>query len=502
MRCLLFLIIAGFFSCRPSGESEHSHDNSGGHSHADEGPPTEIHTLWTGRTELFVEFPVLVVGSISRFAAHFTVLQGHQPVEKGQVTVSLVKGSKGIRHTVKGPTSPGIFSPALQPKEPGVYTLTFDLTTPEYSDRMIIDSVRVFATLAEVDLAGISSEEEGGITFLKEQAWKINFQTVPVSEKEIYQVISTSGVWKVAPSDYQTLVAPMSGRVQFQRSTFTEGIPISRGQVLLTVSSEGLTTNNLNADIERAKADLDQAQAEYGRKKELSQSGIIPRSELEQVEQKFLKSKITYETLASGYQEGVKEVIVPFNGFIKELRTTNGGYVEQGDALVTITSHRSSILETQVSPVFASQLESIQDVWYQPKNGVWSSLNQKGGKLLSSAREVDRDKPLLSLFYQVNEGIEMPEGSFTPVQLDFGEPNFSVVIPENALLEDYGTYAVMVQLSGERFERRDVTIGRRNGQEVEVLDGLRPGEVIVTKGAYQVKMASMSSQVPAHGHTH
>jgi cobalt-zinc-cadmium efflux system membrane fusion protein len=34
------------------------------------------------------------------------------------------------------------------------------------------------------------------------------------------------------------------------------------------------------------------------------------------------------------------------------------------------------------------------------------------------------------------------------------------------------------------------------------LSGLKLGEVVVTKGAYQVKMASMSGQVPAHGHSH
>jgi membrane fusion protein, heavy metal efflux system len=500
MRCLFLLILSGYFSCRPSDNAEHSHESAVGHAHSDEGPPAEEYTVWTDKTELFVEFPILVSGSISRFAAHFTVLQGHRPVEQGQVTVSLVKGNKGIRHTVSEPSSPGIFGPALQPKEAGTYTLIFDLMTPEYNDQIRIDSVRVFGNISEYDVDGAPAEEEGGITFLKEQAWKIDFQTSPVQQKEIYQVISTSGVWKVAPSDYQTLIAPVSGRVHFNRSTFTEGIPVAGGQVLMTISSEGLTTNNINSEIEKAKADFDQAQAEYDRKKELS--GIIPPSELEQVEQKYSKARITYETLVNGFQEGVKQVAVPFTGFIKGLMVTNGGYVEQGDALVTITSHKSSILETQVSPVYASELKNIQNLWYQPKFGIWSNLREKGGKILSLGREVDGDKPLLSLFYQVNEGIEMPEGSFTPVQIALGTPAISPVVPEGALLEDYGNYSVVVQLSGERFERREVTIGRRNGQEVEILNGLKTGEVIVTQGAYQVKMASMSSQVPAHGHTH
>ncbi len=117
-------------------------------------------------------------------------------------------------------------------------------------------------------------------------------------------------------------------------------------------------------------------------------------------------------------------------------------------------------------------------------------------------KEVEADQPLLSVFAEVNEGVEMPEGSFTEAQLAVGIPANGTAIPSAALLEDYGQYSVIVQLSGESFERRNIQVGKKNGSEVEVLNGLKPGEVVVTRGAYQVKMASMSGQAPAHGHAH
>ncbi len=61
---------------------------------------------------------------------------------------------------------------------------------------------------------------------------------------------------------------------------------------------------------------------------------------------------------------------------------------------------------------------------------------------------------------------------------------------------------MIVQLSGERFESRPVRIGRSNGEFVEVTEGLKADEVVVTRGAYQVKMAAMSGTTPAHGHEH
>ncbi len=503
MRYIIVLLSLLVFSCQSTEDHGHPHDEEGGHSHASAGKPSVDFTVWTDQTELFVEFPALIVGETSRFAAHFTVLNGHQPVREGSVTVSLIKGKKGLRHKVDAPSSPGIFMPSLQPKEAGVYQLVFELKTPAYSDRIVLNDIPVFASLEETEKA-LGGEEENGnaITFLKEQAWKMEFQTAPVLKKKVFQTIPTSGVWKVAPSDYQTLVAPSTGQVSFSSGVLTEGSGVKKGQVLMTISSAGLTTNNLSAEIQKAKADYEQAKSEYERKMELYESKIVPKAEFEQVEQKYRVAKTNYETLSSGYSAGGKQITAPMDGFIKSIQGVNGGFANQGDALVTVTSHKSSLLEVQVSPKYSAELQNIQNIWYQSKQGKWSSLNEQGGKILSVGKEVEADQPLISVYAEVNEGVEMPEGSFTEVQLAVGSGDEGLAVPTGCLMEDYGNYSVIVQLSGESFERRNVTLGKRNGSEVEIINGLAEGEEVVTKGAYQVKMASMSGQAPAHGHAH
>jgi RND family efflux transporter MFP subunit len=366
----------------------------------------------------------------------------------------------------------------------------------------MINNIQVYASIEEA-ISALGVEEEGNaISFLKEQAWKIEFETSAVQEKEIFETINTSGAWKVAPSDYQTLVATSNGRVDFKLKNLNEGIQVRKGQVIMTVSSAGLTSNNLSTEIQKAKVGLEQAKSAYERKKQLYDSKIVPKSEFEQVERNYQIARANYEMLSVGYVSGGKQITVPFDGYIKSITAVNGGFVDLGVPLVTVTSHKSSLLEAQVSPSYAVALKSLHDVWYQPKTGIWSSLNQKGGKILSVGKEVEADKPLLSIFAQVNEGVEMPEGSFTEIQLAFGTPTKTKVIPATALLEDYGNYSVIVQLGGESFERRDVAIGKRNGSDVEIVKGLTLGEVVVSKGAYQVKMASMSGAVPAHGHDH
>ena len=107
------IIVLAFLatSCNNQAEDAHAHNEDG--SHVGEEIPRLSHTIWTDKTELFVEFPALIVSNGSKFAAHFTVLDKHQPVTEGSVTVSLIKDGKGIRNTVDAPSSPGIFSPAM-----------------------------------------------------------------------------------------------------------------------------------------------------------------------------------------------------------------------------------------------------------------------------------------------------------------------------------------------------------------------------------------------------
>jgi cobalt-zinc-cadmium efflux system membrane fusion protein len=502
MKYIILLMVVIMASCQTNHEEAHAHKPDGSHGGEGSDRPTVDYTVWTKKTELFVEFPVLIVGKTSRFTAHFTVLDKHQPLREGSMTVSMVKGGKGIRQTVDSPASEGIFKPTLKPNTAGIYQLIFEIETPILSDKIIIEGVQVFNSEEEVISAQREEGQVGAISFLKEQAWKMEFQTDAVSKEIIYGTIATAGVWKTPLSDSKILVATANGSVAFSANNLTVGSRVKEGQILLTISSSGLSENNLGTELVKAKAAYDQTKAEYERKKQLYESKIVAKAEFEKASLKYQVAQTNYQTLQADYLDDGKQILAPCNGFIKSVFIENGQYIEQGAPLFSIITDNASLLEIQVSSDYMVELADLKDVWYQAQKGIWSSLKQTGGKILSISKSVESSQPMLSVFSQSNEAISMPEGSFCEVQLTFGKGIESKVIPASALLEDYGDYSVIVQLSGESFERRPITIGARNGHKVEVLSGLEWGEVIVSKGAYQVKMASMSGQVSAHGHAH
>jgi membrane fusion protein, heavy metal efflux system len=77
-----------------------------------------------------------------------------------------------------------------------------------------------------------------------------------------------------------------------------------------------------------------------------------------------------------------------------------------------------------------------------------------------------------------------------------------LAIPQTAIVDDAGRKVAYVQLEGEAFERRLVTLGMQSGGWVEVTSGLARGERVVTRGAYEIKLAAASGAVPGHGHAH
>jgi multidrug efflux pump subunit AcrA (membrane-fusion protein) len=124
-------------------------------------------------------------------------------------------------------------------------------------------------------------------------------------------------------------------------------------------------------------------------------------------------------------------------------------------------------------------------------------------EVVSINRTVTQGAGMLPVFVGCPTAGNQPiPGTFADVVMRHGEGRQALVIPESALLERYGTYEVAVQTGGEQFTLRPIQLGERGAGEVEVLSGLDAGDLVVTDGAYTVRMISMKGSTPAHGHTH
>jgi cobalt-zinc-cadmium efflux system membrane fusion protein len=125
------------------------------------------------------------------------------------------------------------------------------------------------------------------------------------------------------------------------------------------------------------------------------------------------------------------------------------------------------------------------------------------GPLVSIGRVLDPVSRTLPVNFALdNTTAALPVGQTVVLHLLTDATKPAPVVPASAIVDDAGRPIVFIQREGETFERRAVTLGPRSGDLVQVIEGLRPGDRVVSKGAYLVRLASLSTSVPAHGHVH
>jgi multidrug efflux pump subunit AcrA (membrane-fusion protein) len=125
------------------------------------------------------------------------------------------------------------------------------------------------------------------------------------------------------------------------------------------------------------------------------------------------------------------------------------------------------------------------------------------GHWVSLGLEVDLATRTVPLIYEVaNADGALRIGQSVDLFVTTGRAEATLALPAEAILEEGGRPIAFVQLGGETFAKRELTLGLRDEARVQVLAGVQEGERVVTRGAYAVKLAAMSSAIPAHGHAH
>lgn len=502
--CFLF----GCHSHDHDVEDAHAHDEHGNHiTPAEPSLEALAYTLYTDKTELFVEFKPLVVGQESRFAAHFTALGDlFKAVGEGSVTLSLKNGEATAQSiTADKPEVPGIFRLRMSPKQAGTYSLVFDIKTPAYSDQITIPDVAVYAdekTAIEKNPAG----EGGGsdISYLKEQAWKVEFANAPARVQPFAEVVRTSGQILAAPGDEAVLTAQVSGIVSFSLNNMVVGSPVAAGARLFTVKSNEVVQSNLGSAVKQAENDVATAQKQYDRAAELVKDKIIS-------EKDFLEAKLRLEnaqaalanfSVSRSFNQNRQSVTAPIGGFLKNVLVENGAFVQAGQPLATVSKSRRLLLRADVSQKYFPKLATFTAANFKTADGdrVYST-RELNGRVVSTGKSAEAGSPFLPIHFEVDNVGSFIPGSVVEVFLLSGSLP-ALLIPISSLIEEQGVFYCYVQVEGESFQKRELKIGASDGRNVQVLSGIAEGERVVTTGAYQIKLSSASGTMPAHGHEH
>ena len=531
LRVLPLLLLTAAGCDRLSG---HAHDGDGDHAHdehastkpAEPERPTLAVTKYQDGLELFMEYPAFAVGQLSPLVAHFTDArnpEGFKPVTQGQVTATLrYVGGEEETFAVDKLLRDGIFKPPVKPTRAGKATLTLVLTGPQVSGTVDAGEVLVHANLkAAIDAAEPEESGEKAFPFFKEQQWKTVYATAPAEQRVLQGGVRANGELKAVAGQLAELSAPVTGRVPVGEPVAFLGQTVKKGQLLVrllpTAGASATDFATVELEASRARAELGLAERELKRAEEMLAQKAVPEKQVDEarVAREVAASRVAATErqralfkstqVGSGSVSGASfELRSPLDGVISFADVTPGAVVEVGARLLSVVNADKLWLEAKVYEPEAPLVEGSPGAAFTVAGFDQEFMidASKGGRLVAVGAVVDRVTRTVPIVFELQNPGGLKPGMFAKVTIFTGKTVRALAIPESAIVDDNGKPTVFTMDGGETFWKRHVQLGIRSGGYAQVLEGVTETNRVVSRGAYEIKLATASGVIPAHGHQH
>lgn len=469
-----------------------------------------------------MEHKPLIVGKEVGFAAHVTAMATFKAVTEGAVTLTVkMEGGASLTARADKASSPGIFRPVLTPSTAGKCEMSLRVEGPQVADELPVGPCEVFADPARAKAAlGEEAEVPGRISYLKEQQWKTEFATAPAAERELQAGVRANGEIRPVAGKEARLSATSAGRVVMGATAPVLGMTVKKGQLLATIAPSvggGTDRASLDADVLSARAELEAAEAALARAERLFAEQAVPQRNVEEARTRvsIAKAKVSgssgrlkqYNASAAGAGgagPGAFKLRSPIDGTLVKVDVATGQAVEEGQLLFTVIDLERVWLVSQVFEPDIPKVEGARAAWFSVDGYPQPfSVNESNGRLVTIGRVLDPQTRTIPVVFELaNPDGRLRIGQFAKVSIATGATERALAIPDSAILDEAGKPVAYVMVEGESFERRPLTLGIRSNGFTGVVEGIKAGERVVTKGGYEIKLASASGAIPAHGHAH
>ena len=332
--------------------------------------------------------------------------------------------------------------------------------------------------------------KEGAVMIPAVMRQLIGVRSAPVTYASLGQEIRTVGTVGYDERGLTQVTVKTSGWV---REVFVDSIgrPVRKGEPLFTLYSPDLLATQdeyllaVRAQVQLAASPLAEVKAN---------AGSLVASSRERL-RLWDVTDLQIATLERrGTAEPVLTVYAPASGIVLAREALPGKYVEPGTTLYEVADLSTiwisaDIYESEVAAVRLNQPASVTFAAY-PGTTFRGTVTYIYPTMNAEARTV---RVRLEL---PNPGLKLKPGMFGNVTLRTDAAN-TLVVPKEAVLETGLRQLVFLDQGQGRYEPASVKLGRRSQDSVEVIEGLKEGDRIVTSANFlldaESKLASASS---------
>ncbi|MCB0279571.1 MAG: efflux RND transporter periplasmic adaptor subunit, partial [Calditrichaeota bacterium] len=273
--------------------------------------------------------------------------------------------------------------------------------------------------------------------------------------------------------EYVELMAPVSGQVL--NIYFKEGQKIDKGQTLIR-----LDDRNWKAQLIGVNAELDAAQKDYLRKKELLS---VEGSSQEEIDNAFSKMQILQSQIEQlKVNINLANVSAPFSGQLGMRNFSEGAFLKQGDLITSLSDNSELKVDFSLAQIHAPSIRVGKTV------RVHVGKDTLDAKIYAVNPVVDAQSRTINVRALLEQKLnrEIMPGSFAEVIISTNAVNDALLIPTQSIVTSI-TEETVYLYKGGKAQRKVVTIGNRTADKVHVLTGISAGDTVLTTGLLSVK---------------
>ena len=293
-----------------------------------------------------------------------------------------------------------------------------------------------------------------------------------------------SAIGTVAAVQGVTVSADLPGIVE--RITFDSGRTIQQGEVLVR-----LDTQQEQAQLAAAEAQLELAKLNFERMKGLVEQDAVSRAEFDSATASHLQSEARIREIRATIER--KTIRAPFSGILGIRQVNLGQYLTAGDPVVPLQS---------LNPIYVNFGVPQQDAGQmRPGRAIRITVGDLAGVEFAgriSALDSVVDQTTRNVQVQAtlaNPGGRLRPGMFVQTQVMLGASQPVVTLPASAI--SYAPYGDSVFIvtdlktpQGQTYRgvrQQVVKLGAARGDQIAVLSGIKPGEEVVTSGVFKLR---------------
>lgn len=329
--------------------------------------------------------------------------------------------------------------------------------------------------------------------YLSTQSMSAQFRMPPVAvtaavvEKaaiyEEIQAVGTTRAWESV--ELTSTVTDKIREINFEDGQFVE-----QGTVIVRFRSE-----EEDAELLGAKARLEDSKRRLSRDIKLYKEGSLSREEFEESMLRAKDAQAAYKRFSARVDDRVMRA--PFSGLLGLRDLSAGALVKPGDLITTI----DDISQVKVDfPVPASALADLQ-VGQQIEALASAYDGSFTGEVVSINSRVDANTRAVTVRSVIdNADMKLRPGMLVKIILKT-KPRTALVLPEEAIMANGKQKSVYKISKDSKAELMPITIGARYRGTVEIVSGLKKGDLVVADGGFKLKPGDMVSvTVKKSGH--